>query len=166
MLQILQIGRVVMGTARLGLVGDRQVVYLPDGFDFGGSEVHIYRDATTGDVLLSPKPNSWKNFFAMANRREVSADFMANRKQPDLDRDPCLNSLKEDVTSSELDRPAQEIPQVDSAFQSGDAFTAFERCARTSEFDEFRQAVIEGRLDLDDAVRVIIKAMLSRRASE
>ncbi|HUV96042.1 MAG TPA: type II toxin-antitoxin system VapB family antitoxin [Acidobacteriaceae bacterium] len=66
-------------TAKLFITGRSQAVRLPREFRFQGSEVFIRRDPQTGDVVLSPKPASWQEFFELANRTKMPADFMANR---------------------------------------------------------------------------------------
>lgn len=40
-----------------------QAVRLPAECRFGGSEVFVRRDPQTGDVILSRRPESWKDFF-------------------------------------------------------------------------------------------------------
>jgi antitoxin VapB len=51
-------------------------------FRFQGAEVFIRRDPDTGEVVLSPKPTSWQEFFALTDRTEIPADFMADREDP------------------------------------------------------------------------------------
>ncbi len=67
-------------TAKLFITGRSQAVRLPMEFRFQGAEVFIRRDPNTGDVVLSPKPASWQEFFELADRTEIPADFMANRE--------------------------------------------------------------------------------------
>ena len=71
-------------TAKLFVTGRSQAVRLPKEFRFQGSEVFIRRDPQTGDVVLSPKPASWEEFFELADRTKLPADFMADR-----DNDPA-----------------------------------------------------------------------------
>jgi antitoxin VapB len=66
-------------TAKLFITGRSQAVRLPREFRFQGTEVFIRRDSQTGEVVLSPKPASWQEFFELANRTKMSADFMADR---------------------------------------------------------------------------------------
>jgi antitoxin VapB len=66
-------------TAKLFITGRSQAVRLPREFRFQGAEVFIRRDPRTGDVVLSPKPASWQEFFELADRIKMPADFMANR---------------------------------------------------------------------------------------
>ena len=62
-------------TAKLFTTGRSQAVRLPKEFRFEGSEVFIHQE---GDrVVLSPKPESWDDFFASTDR--PTADFMAER---------------------------------------------------------------------------------------
>ena len=67
-------------TAKLFITGRSQAVRLPMEFRFRGVEVFIRRDPNTGDVVLSPKPASWQEFFELADRTEIPADFMADRE--------------------------------------------------------------------------------------
>ncbi len=67
-------------TAKLFINGRSQAVRLPMEFRFQGAEVFIRRDPDTGEVVLSPKPTSWQDFFALADRTEIPADFMADRE--------------------------------------------------------------------------------------
>ncbi|MDR2837883.1 MAG: type II toxin-antitoxin system VapB family antitoxin [Azonexus sp.] len=67
-------------TAKLFTTGRSQAVRLPMAFRFAGKEVFIRRDANTGEVVLSPKPDSWQSFFELADKTEIPADFMAERE--------------------------------------------------------------------------------------
>ena len=69
-------------TAKLITTGRSQAVRLPKEFRFDGSEVFIRRDPNTGDVVLSPKPASWSEFFALADQAAVPEDFLSDRQQP------------------------------------------------------------------------------------
>ena len=77
-------------TAKLFTTGRSQAVRLPKEFRFEGSEVYIRRDAATGDVVLSSRPGSWADFFALDATTDVPADFMTaeDRCQPMQGRDP------------------------------------------------------------------------------
>lgn len=77
-------------TAKLFTTGRSQAVRLPKQYRFEGSEVYIRRDPTTGDVVLSRRPDSWAGFFALDATTEVPADFMteADRQQGEQARDP------------------------------------------------------------------------------
>lgn len=67
-------------TAKLFTTGSSQAVRLPKEFRFQGSEVFIRRNALTREVVLSPKPNSWSEFFELADRADIPPDFMLNRE--------------------------------------------------------------------------------------
>jgi antitoxin VapB len=67
-------------TAKLFRNGRSQAVRLPSEYRFAGSEVYVRRDLTTGDVILSRRPESWKDFFEFMNTVEVPRDFLADRK--------------------------------------------------------------------------------------
>ena len=67
-------------TAKLFFSGRSQAVRLPKEFRFPGTEVFIRRDDETGEVVLSAKPDSWREFFELADQTEVPSDFMADRE--------------------------------------------------------------------------------------
>jgi antitoxin VapB len=77
-------------TAKLFTTGRSQAVRLPAEFRFEGSEVFIRRDAGTGDVILSRRPDSWNGLFELYGKDEVPRDFLtpSDRKQLPQDRDP------------------------------------------------------------------------------
>ena len=72
-------------TAKLFFNGRSQAVRLPLEFRFEGGEVFIRRDPVSGEVILSPKPSSWQEYFALADRTPVPADFLADREQQTAD---------------------------------------------------------------------------------
>jgi len=75
-------------TAKLFTTGRSQALRLPKEFRFPGTEVFIRRDPVTGEVILSPKPASWREFFELADRTKIPADFMADREDlPNQERD-------------------------------------------------------------------------------
>jgi len=67
-------------TAKLFLNGRSQAVRLPAEFRFEGREVFIRQDQTTGDVILSRRPESWDSFFKLRREANVPDEFMADRK--------------------------------------------------------------------------------------
>jgi antitoxin VapB len=67
-------------TAKLFRNGRSQAVRLPSEYRFEGSEVYVRRDPATGDVILSRRPESWRDFFAMLKSAEVPEDFLSDRK--------------------------------------------------------------------------------------
>ena len=67
-------------TAKLFLNGRSQAVRLPAEFRFAGREVFIRQDQTTGDVILSRRPESWDSFFKLRREANVPEEFMADRK--------------------------------------------------------------------------------------
>ena len=69
-----------MPTAKLFRNGRSQAVRLPVNFRFEGSEVFVRRDPATGDVILSRRPESWKDFFALTSTLDLPEEFMADRK--------------------------------------------------------------------------------------
>ena len=66
-------------TAKLFRNGRSQAVRLPSEFRFEGSEVFIRQDPTTGDVILSRRPESWESFFQLTQQALVPEDFMSDR---------------------------------------------------------------------------------------
>lgn len=77
-------------TAKVFMTGRSQAVRLPAAFRFDSDEVFIRRDETTGDVVLSARPDSWDGFFAALSKTEVPASFLgeADRQQSETSRDP------------------------------------------------------------------------------
>jgi antitoxin VapB len=67
-------------TAKLFRNGRSQAVRLPAEYRFEGSEVYVRRDPTTGDVILSRRPESWKDFFELMKTIDVPEDFLADRQ--------------------------------------------------------------------------------------
>lgn len=66
--------------AKLFFNGRSQALRLPANYRFNCKEVYIRRDAATGDVIISRKPESWEDFFTLANSTKVPPDFMTDRK--------------------------------------------------------------------------------------
>jgi antitoxin VapB len=66
-------------TAKLFYNGRSQAVRLPAEYRFQGAEVYVRRDPATGDVILSRRPESWRDFFELMKTIEVPKDFMADR---------------------------------------------------------------------------------------
>jgi len=66
--------------AKLFRNGRSQAVRLPSEYRFKGSEVYVRRDPATGDVILSRRPESWKDFFELMRTVEVPEDFLADRR--------------------------------------------------------------------------------------
>jgi antitoxin VapB len=66
-------------TAKLFRNGRSQAVRLPADYRFEGSEVYIRRDPATGDVILSRRPESWRDFFDLMKSIDVPEDFLADR---------------------------------------------------------------------------------------
>ncbi len=58
-------------TARVFKIGRSQAVRIPKRFRFSTDEVLIERDGDS--VILTPRPRSWKEYFASAPR--LPADF-------------------------------------------------------------------------------------------
>ena len=57
-------------TAKLFQNGRSQALRLPAEYRFEGSEVYIRRDPKSGDVILSRRPDSWQEFFDLAEADE------------------------------------------------------------------------------------------------
>jgi len=74
--------------AKLFRNGRSQAVRLPADLRFEGSQVYIRRDEVTGDVILSRRPESWQDFFALTKAAAVPKDFLSDRKDtPPQERD-------------------------------------------------------------------------------
>ena len=69
-----------MPTAKLFRNGRSQAVRLPVDFRFAGSEVYVRRDPATGDVILSRRPESWQDLFALTSALDIPEDFLSDRK--------------------------------------------------------------------------------------
>ncbi len=67
-------------TAKLFRNGRSQAVRLPADFRFAGAEVFVRRDPTTGDVILSRRPDSWQDFFDLTGTLDIPEDFLSNRR--------------------------------------------------------------------------------------
>jgi antitoxin VapB len=77
-----------MSRAKLFRNGRSQAVRLPAEYRFEGSEVFIRRDQQSGDVILSRRPESWKDFFELVKALEIPEDFLTDRNdQPPQKRD-------------------------------------------------------------------------------
>jgi antitoxin VapB len=77
-----------MDKARLVWVDGEQFVLLPMEFRFKHTEVVIYRNNATGDVVMSEIEPSWESFDMQTNAADVPQDFMDDREQGAQDRDP------------------------------------------------------------------------------
>lgn len=69
--------------AKLFMNGRSQAVRLPASFRFDCEQVYIRQDPETGDVILSRKPGSWGDYFAMVKQLDVPQDYMADRDNDD-----------------------------------------------------------------------------------
>ena len=67
-------------TAKLFRNGRSQAVRLPAEYRFEGTEVYVRRDSATGDVILSRRPESWRDFFELMKTIKVPKGFLADRK--------------------------------------------------------------------------------------
>ena len=76
--------------AKLFMNGGSQAVRLPAEYRFDASEVYIWRDPETGNVILSKKPLTWDGFFEALAETDVPDDFLSpeERRQGFQDRDP------------------------------------------------------------------------------
>ena len=77
-------------TAKIFMNGRSQAIRLPAAFRFEEKEVFIRRDAKTGDLILSRRPENWDGFFSALNNADVPTDFLSpeDRNQDSQDRDP------------------------------------------------------------------------------
>src|ERR1700682_2721520 len=65
--------------AKLFKTGRSQAVRLPSDFRFSSPEVFIRKDPEPGDVILSRKPGSWDDLFALADIVEIPANSRFTR---------------------------------------------------------------------------------------
>jgi len=70
----------MLRTAKLFRNGRSQAVRLPADYRFEGSQVYLRRHRATGDVILSRRPESWKDFFELMKTIDVPKDFLADRQ--------------------------------------------------------------------------------------
>ena len=70
------------GIAKLFLNGRSQAVRLPREFRFEGTEVSVRRDPKTGDVILSPRRKTLKEFFELLDAVGPVEEFMKDRRDP------------------------------------------------------------------------------------
>ena len=68
--------------AKLFRNGRSQAVRLPREFRFEGTEVSVRRDPETGDVILSPRRKTAKEFFDLLDSLGPVEEFMKDRRQP------------------------------------------------------------------------------------
>lgn len=71
-----------MQTAKIFQNGRSQAIRLPKDFRFEGKEVYIRKVGQ--EVILSVKPESWKDFFYSDSR--ATSDFMKAREQLNLEK--------------------------------------------------------------------------------
>lgn len=76
--------------AKVFMNGRSQAIRLPAAFRFEEKEVFIRRDANTGDLILSRKPENWDGFFFALNDTDIPSDFLnpEDRNQGSQNRDP------------------------------------------------------------------------------
>jgi antitoxin VapB len=67
--------------ARVFMNGRSQAVRIPAEFRFKTEEVYVRHDPQTGDLILSPSPDTWDEIFAALDRARFPAEFLADRQQ-------------------------------------------------------------------------------------
>src|SRR5271167_2089355 len=77
-------------TAKLFRNGRNQPVRLPAEYRFDGSEVFVRRDPVTGNVILSRRPDSWRDFFELMKTIDVPGDFGRPQRQPTAEAKPLM----------------------------------------------------------------------------
>lgn len=78
-------------TAKIFTTGRSQAVRLPQEFRFAEREVYIRRDPSTGDVILSRRPDNWDDFLVAIGSNAVPSDFLTDRAQGEQARDPLAD---------------------------------------------------------------------------
>jgi antitoxin VapB len=66
-------------TAKLFRNGRNQAVPLPSESRLEASEGYVPRDPAHGDLILSRRPESWKDLFALLDSIAVPKNFLADR---------------------------------------------------------------------------------------
>ena len=75
-------------SAKIFINGRSQAVRLPAAYRFNCKEVFIRKDPTTGDVILSRKPETWDDFLSLLKKVKVPNDFLMDREDtPPQERD-------------------------------------------------------------------------------
>jgi antitoxin VapB len=69
-----------MRVLKLIRIGRSQLLRLPSGYHFEGSEEYIRRDPVSGDLILSQKRGSWAEFFELTKGLKVPDDFLPDRR--------------------------------------------------------------------------------------
>ena len=67
--------------ARVFMTGRSQAVRIPAEFRFKTDEVYVRHDPQTGDLILSPSPETWQEIFAAIDRAQFPPEFLADRQQ-------------------------------------------------------------------------------------
>ena len=67
-------------TAKIFANGRSQAVRLPAAYRFDTKEVFVRRDKTTGDVILSRRPDDWHSLFSVLEGLVMPEDFLVDRK--------------------------------------------------------------------------------------
>ena len=62
--------------AKLFRNGRSQAVRIPAEFRMEGSEVYIRYDESKKELILSRRPESWEDFFEMADKMHFPEDFL------------------------------------------------------------------------------------------
>jgi antitoxin VapB len=77
-------------SAKIFMNGRSQAIRLPAAFRFEEKEVFIRRDANTGDLIISRRPQNWDGFFLALENADIPTDFLSpeDRSQGSQDRDP------------------------------------------------------------------------------
>lgn len=70
-----------METAKIFQNGRSQAIRLPKKFRFEGKEVFIRKEGP--NVILSAKPDSWKDFFL--SKKRPTSDFMQEREPLEME---------------------------------------------------------------------------------
>ena len=64
--------------AKLFRNGRSQAVRIPAEFRIEGTGVYLRRDSGTGEVILSRRPDSWRDFFELADASRVPKDLLTD----------------------------------------------------------------------------------------
>jgi antitoxin VapB len=81
-----------MTTAKLFKTGRSQAVRLPKAFRFDGDEVNIRRNEETGEVILTPRLQSWDDVFVLLDAA-IPADFLNESELRGMRQGPLPTDL-------------------------------------------------------------------------
>jgi antitoxin VapB len=98
--------------AKLFMTGGSQAVRLPAEFRFAGKEVRIRRDATSGEIILSPV-ETWDEYFEWAQKQDWGPPLEREQPMDDFIDRTGLSEERAPHDGSENSRPRKASRRVD-----------------------------------------------------